>query len=53
MMFFRKGKPAIMSTILDNIGNTPLVRLNRIPKSAGLQCEVCKLLINKDFLCTY
>ncbi|XP_053409022.1 cystathionine beta-synthase-like isoform X2 [Mercenaria mercenaria] len=35
-----KPKPAIMSTILDNIGNTPLVRLNRIPKSTGLQCEV-------------
>lgn len=33
-------KPAIMSSILDNIGNTPLVRLNRIPNAEGLTCEV-------------
>lgn len=32
-----------MNTILENIGNTPLVRLNRIPESLGLQCNVyCK-----------
>jgi len=35
-----KPKPKIMDSILDNIGNTPLVRLNRIPKAEGLQCEV-------------
>ncbi|KAL4229563.1 hypothetical protein ACF0H5_012602 [Mactra antiquata] len=35
-----KPKSAIMSSILDNIGNTPLVKLNRIPKSEGLHCEV-------------
>ncbi|KAH3715485.1 hypothetical protein DPMN_058196, partial [Dreissena polymorpha] len=33
-------KPAIMSSVLDNIGNTPLIRLNRIPASEGVQCEV-------------
>jgi cystathionine beta-synthase len=30
----------IMDTILDNIGNTPMVRINRIGKLAGLKCEL-------------
>jgi len=30
----------IMPTILDNIGNTPLVRLNSVPKSFGIKCEI-------------
>lgn len=29
----------IMDNILENLGKTPLVRLNRIPKSEGLECE--------------
>ncbi len=33
-------KKAIMSTILDNIGNTPLVRINKIAASEGIQCEL-------------
>ncbi|KAK3112720.1 cystathionine beta-synthase [Teratosphaeriaceae sp. CCFEE 6253] len=32
--------PAIMDSILQNIGNTPLVRLNRIPASAGVSCKI-------------
>ncbi|TKA77336.1 hypothetical protein B0A55_03407 [Friedmanniomyces simplex] len=32
--------PAIMDSILQNIGNTPLVRLNRIPQTAGIQCKI-------------
>ncbi|KAK3704775.1 cystathionine beta-synthase [Vermiconidia calcicola] len=35
-----RNPPAIMNSILENIGNTPLVRLNRIPKSLGLECQV-------------
>ncbi|KAI9327166.1 tryptophan synthase beta subunit-like PLP-dependent enzyme [Zopfochytrium polystomum] len=30
----------ILDTILDHIGGTPLVRINRIAKSEGLQCEL-------------
>jgi cystathionine beta-synthase len=30
----------ICNTILDHIGNTPLVRLNRIPQSLGIECEM-------------
>ncbi|KAF9991540.1 hypothetical protein BGZ80_005618 [Entomortierella chlamydospora] len=33
-------EPAILNTILDHIGNTPLVRINKIAKSEGLQCEL-------------
>ncbi|XP_055348496.1 cystathionine beta-synthase-like isoform X2 [Paramacrobiotus metropolitanus] len=33
-------KPKVMETILDNIGNTPMVRINRIGKSHGLKCEL-------------
>jgi cystathionine beta-synthase len=36
----RKRRPLIMSTILDNIGDTPLVRINNISKKAGLECEL-------------
>ncbi|KAK3605456.1 hypothetical protein CHS0354_001426 [Potamilus streckersoni] len=32
-------RPKIMDSILDNIGNTPLVRLNHIPQEAGIRCE--------------
>jgi cystathionine beta-synthase len=33
-------KPRILNSILEAIGNTPLVRLNKIPQSLGLECEV-------------
>jgi cystathionine beta-synthase len=32
--------PAIMDSILENIGNTPLVRLDSIPKSLGFECNI-------------
>lgn len=35
-----KPQPKILDSILDHIGNTPLVRLNRIPKEDGVVCEV-------------
>jgi cystathionine beta-synthase len=33
------NKP-VMNSILENIGNTPLVKLNRLPQTLGLQCNV-------------
>ena len=40
---FRKVKTTkIMSTVLEGIGETPLVKINRIGKSFGLKCEICK-----------
>ena len=32
----------IMPDVLFNIGNTPLVRINKISKSAGLKCDLRK-----------
>ncbi|KAF2489567.1 putative cystathionine beta-synthase [Lophium mytilinum] len=32
--------PVVMDTITQNIGNTPLVRLNKIPQSLGIPCTV-------------
>jgi len=32
----------ILNTVLEAIGDTPLVRLNKIPQSLGVECEVCK-----------
>jgi cystathionine beta-synthase len=34
----RQPKKSLMASALDNIGNTPLIKLNRVTK--GLQCEV-------------
>ncbi len=31
-----------MSTVLEMVGNTPLVRLDKIAKMEGLECELCK-----------
>lgn len=31
-----------MPNVLYNIGNTPMVRINKISKSAGLKCELSK-----------
>ncbi|KAJ1727863.1 cystathionine beta-synthase [Coemansia biformis] len=33
-------EPAILDSILEHIGNTPLVRLDRIAAAEGLQCEL-------------
>lgn len=35
-----KPRPKICNTVLENIGNTPLVRLNKIPQSLGVKCEL-------------
>ncbi|XP_037542965.1 cystathionine beta-synthase b [Nematolebias whitei] len=32
--------PTILPNILDHVGYTPLVRLNKIPKEFGLKCEI-------------
>ncbi|XP_018026390.1 cystathionine beta-synthase-like [Hyalella azteca] len=36
-----------LDNILGHVGNTPLVRLNNIPKSCGLKCQVCEYVFNK------
>lgn len=39
----RKPRPKIMDNILQAIGDTPLVRINKIAKDEGLKCELCKI----------
>ncbi|XP_040914049.1 cystathionine beta-synthase b [Toxotes jaculatrix] len=36
----RTKPPSILPNILGNIGHTPLVRLNKIPKEFGLKCDI-------------
>jgi cystathionine beta-synthase len=45
LFFFYQSlpEPPILDTILDHIGNTPLVRINNITKSEGIECEICKI----------
>ena len=38
-----------MPNILHHIGNTPLVRLNRIGKDEGIKCELRKHIIPNLF----
>ncbi|CAG8759569.1 15093_t:CDS:2, partial [Racocetra persica] len=33
-------EPPILDNILEHIGNTPLVRINRITKAEGIECEI-------------
>ncbi|KAK2849704.1 hypothetical protein Q7C36_008487 [Tachysurus vachellii] len=36
----RTKTPSILPNILTHIGNTPLVRINKIPKKFGVKCEI-------------
>ncbi|XP_037552580.1 cystathionine beta-synthase [Nematolebias whitei] len=36
----REATPIILPNILHRIGDTPLVRINKIPKAFGLKCEI-------------
>ncbi|PWA03617.1 hypothetical protein BB558_000262 [Smittium angustum] len=40
VFIFRYSKPKILNSITEHIGNTPLVRLNSIPQSLGIECEM-------------
>lgn len=38
----RYEKRMVINNVLEAIGETPLVRLNYIPKMFGVKCQVCK-----------
>ncbi|NXE42557.1 CBS synthase, partial [Ptilorrhoa leucosticta] len=42
--------PKILPNILNKVGNTPLVRINKIGKHFGLKCELCELLQGENKL---
>ena len=35
----------ILNNVLEMVGNTPMVRLDKIAKSEGLECELCEFMI--------
>lgn len=39
---FQPFRPMLMNTIDEAIGWTPLVRLSKIPKSLGIEAEICE-----------
>lgn len=36
----KRSPPTVMDSITQQIGNTPLVRLNKIPEKLGIQAQV-------------
>lgn len=36
----KRSPPAVMQSITQQIGNTPLVRLNKLPEKLGIQAKV-------------
>lgn len=49
IIFFSKERPKVMNNILDAIGMTPLVKLNHIPQSLGIKCQMCEFNEISDF----
>lgn len=41
-IYSEHNEKKVYPDILHAIGNTPLVKLNKIPKEAGLKCDVCE-----------
>lgn len=39
---FSQHRPKVLPNILHAIGHTPLVKLNRIPKEEGIECDICE-----------
>jgi len=37
---YKHPEPKILNTILEHIGNTPVVRINKISKKEGLECDL-------------
>lgn len=42
LLCFRVKSPKILPDILKKIGDTPMVRINKIGKKFGLKCELCE-----------
>jgi len=44
----RPEPPNILPNILNKVGNTPLVRINKIGKYFGLKCELCEYYCRQE-----
>lgn len=42
---FSLNRPSVLPDILHVIGNTPLIKLNKIPQAEGLKCDVCEYMM--------
>lgn len=42
LLFYSSDGCKIHPDILDTVGYTPMVKLNKIPQAAGIKCDVCK-----------
>ena len=42
----RAERDAVLPDVLHMIGNTPLIRLDKIARSEGLKCELCELWLS-------
>ena len=40
----RQERDSTLSNVLRMIGNTPLIRLDKIARSEGLKCDLCKYI---------
>lgn len=41
-------KPKIMESVLENVGLTPLIRLNKVHRAEGVKCEICTMIKKKE-----
>lgn len=50
-MYFccRQKTSKITVNALEAIGNTPMIKLNKIPKNEGLKCDVCEYIFILPF----
>ena len=39
-LFYRGAKTGILPNVLDFIGNTPLIKVNKIGKAEGVKCDL-------------
>lgn len=42
LFYSEHNEKNVYSNVLEVIGDTPLIKLNKIPKEAGLKCDVCE-----------
>ena len=50
MLFFFRQKSLrqkVYNNVLELIGDTPLVRINRVARDSGVKCNLCKLRLSE------
>lgn len=47
VIIFSNNRPKVFNNVLEVIGMTPMVKMNHIPKSLGIKCQMCKFWVNQ------